>query len=162
MAKSKTPVTPAIRQLRQAGVDYSEYLYDYLEHGGAPHAARELNLDLASVVKTLVFADERNNAHLILMHGHLEVSAKNLARQLACKSLTPCTPETALKHTGYTVGGISPFGTRKRLPVSVEASILELPRVFINGGKRGFLVGLSPQAIVDMLQPTSVSAAVPT
>jgi len=160
MAKHNPPVTSAIRQLRQAGVHFDEHLYDYVDHGGAVHAARELGLDLNSVVKTLVFADELDNPHLMLMHGALEVSGKNLARQLGCKNLTSCTPATALKHTGYQVGGISPFGTRKKLPISVEATILHLPQVFINGGKRGFLLGLSPQIIVDLLHPTLVSTAI--
>ena len=160
MAKARFPVTPAVRQLRQARVDFSEHLYDHQEHDGAPPAARELNLDLNSVVKTIVFADEGSNAHLVLMHGNLEVSGKNLARQLACKSLTSCTPEAAHQHTGYLVGGISPFGTRKPLLVYIEASILELTRIYINGGKRGFLVGLSPRAVVDLLQPTPVSVAI--
>lgn len=160
MAKSKTPVTPAIRQLRQARIDFSEHLYDYQEHGGAHHAACELNLSPGSVVKTLVFADEHDNPHLVLMHGDMEVSGKNLARQLDCKSLNPCTAEAAHKHTGYLVGGISPFGTRKRLPIAIEASILDLVRIFVNGGKRGFLVGLSPQALADLLHPTPVSVAI--
>ena len=160
MAKHNPPVTPAIRQLRQAGVNFGEHLYDYVDHGGALHAARELGLDLNSVVKTLVFGDEIDNPRLMLMHGALEVSSKNLARQLGCKNLTPCTPAAALKHTGYQVGGISPFGTRNKLPISVEATILHLPHVFINGGKRGFLLGLSPQIIVDLLHPTFVSTAI--
>ena len=160
MAKSKTPVTAAIRQLRQARIDFSEYLYDYVEHGGAAHAANELKLEVNHVIKTLVFSDERDSVYLMLMHGNLEVSAKNLARQLDCKSLSASTAEAALKHTGYLVGGISPFGTRKRLPVAVESSILDLPQIFINGGKRGFLVGLPPQTLVDLLQPKLVSVAI--
>ena len=112
------------------------------------------------MIKTLVFSDERDSVYLMLMHGNLEVSAKNLARQLDCKSLSASTPEAALKHTGYLVGGISPFGTRKRLPVAVESSILDLPQIFIDGGKRGFLVGLPPQTLVDLLQPELVSVAI--
>ena len=160
MAKSKTPVTAAIRQLRHAGIGFSEYLYDYVEHGGAAHAANELKLEVSHVIKTLVFSDECECTYLMLMHGNLEVSAKNLARQLACKSLNASTPEAALKQTGYRVGGISPFGTHKRLPVAVDFSILDLPQIFINGGKRGFLIGLPPQTLVDLLQPKLVSVAI--
>ena len=160
MSKPKFPVTPAVRQLRHAGVNFSEHLYDYLSRGGAPHAARELGLNLHDTVKTLVFADEREQPLLMLMHGDCEVSAKSVARQLGLKTLAPCTPEAAHKHTGYQVGGISPFGTRRQMPVCVEATVLELNQVYINGGKRGFLVGISPRTLSDILQPTPVSAAI--
>jgi Cys-tRNA(Pro) deacylase len=162
MAKTKTPLTPAIRQLRQAHIEFSEYHYDYQQHGGAPHAANVLGLDLHNVLKTLVFADESNQTWLVLMHGDLEVSGKNLARQLGCKNLAPCTPEVAYKQTGYRIGGISPFGTRKSLPICAEASILGLTRIYINGGKLGFLIGLSPQILNDLLRPTLVSASIQT
>ena len=131
MAKPKFPVTPAVSQLRQAGVDFSEHHYDYLAHGGAPHAARELGLDVHDTVKTLVFADDKKQPLLVLMHGDCEVSAKSVARQLGLKTLAPCTPEAAHKHTGYQTGG-----------------------------KRGFLVGISPRSLRDILQPTPVSAAI--
>ena len=160
MAKPKFPVPPAVRQLRQAGVDFSEHHYDYLARGGAPHAARELGLDVHDTVKTLVFADDKTQPLLVLMHGDCEVSAKSVARQLGLKTLTPCTPEAAHKHTGYQTGGISPFGTRRRMPICVEATVLELDRIYINGGKRGFLVGISPRSLHDILQPTPVSAAI--
>ena len=160
MAKPKFSVTPAVRQLRQAGVDFSEHHYDYLAHGGAPHAARELGLDVHDTVKTLVFADDKKQPLLVLMHGDCEVSAKSVARQLGLKTLAPCTPEAAHKHTGYQTGGISPFGTRRRMPICVEATVLELDRIYINGGKRGFLVGISPRSLRDILQPTPVSAAI--
>ena len=160
MAKPKFPVTPAVRQLRQAGVDFTEHHYDYLAHGGAPHAASELGLDVHDTVKTLVFADDKKQPLLVLMHGDCEVSAKSVARQLGLKTLAPCTPEAAHKHTGYQTGGISPFGTRRRMPICVEATVLELDRIYINGGKRGFLVGISPRSLRDILQPTPVSAAI--
>ena len=160
MAKTKTALTPAIRQLRQARIEFSEHRYEYRQHGGAPHAASELGLNLHSVIKTLVFADESAQAWLVLMHGDQEVSTKNLARQLGCKNIVSCTPEIAHKQTGYRVGGISPFGTRKNLPICVEASILELTRIYINGSKLDFLIGLSPQILIDLLQPTQVSASI--
>lgn len=162
MGKEKTPVTAATRMLKQAKVDYTPHLYHYEERGGTTVSARELKVDEHQVIKTLVMEDERRSPLIVLMHGDMEVSTKELARTLAVKSITPCTPDTAQKHTGYQVGGTSPFGTRKPLPVYMEASIQDLERLYINGGKRGFLVGLSPQAILNLLEPTLVKVGITT
>lgn len=156
MPKTITPVTPAIRTLRQAYIDYSEHLYNYEEKGGTAVAARELGIDEHTAVKTLVMEDENRSAFLILMHGDWQVSTKELARFLGVKTVSPCTPETVTKHTGYLVGGTSPFGTRKALPVYLEETILELPIIYINAGKRGFLVGLAPRVLIDLLHPVLV------
>lgn len=144
LALSKPPVTSAVRFLRQQKVDFSHHLYEYEEKGGTAVSARELGVDEHQVVKTLVMEDERKQPLLVLMHGDRQVSTKELARQLGVVRVTPCAPDVAEKHTGYLVGGTSPFGTRKPLPVYVEASVLELERIYINGGKRGYLVGISP------------------
>lgn len=162
MGKEKTPVTAATRMLKQAKVDYTPHLYHYEERGGTSVSARELKVDEHQVIKTLVMEDERRSPLIVLMHGDMEVSTKELARTLAVKSITPCTPDTAQKHTGYQVGGTSPFGTRKPLPVYMEASIQDLERLYINGGKRGFLVGLSPQAVLNLLEPTLVKVGITT
>ncbi len=157
MTKEKLPVTPAIRQLRQAKVAYEDHLYQYEEKGGTEVAARELGIDEHAAIKTLVMEDERHNPLIILMHGDRQVSTKELARVLGVKTITPCTPETASKHTGYLVGGTSPFGTRKELPVYVETSIMDLPRIYINGGKRGYLVSMTPQDLQRVLNPQAVA-----
>lgn len=141
----KFPVTPAIRVLRAEKVHFEQHLYDYEEKGGTAASARELGVDEHHVVKTLVMEDEKKNPLVVLMHGDREVSTKNLARHLAVKSIAPCAPATADRHSGYQVGGTSPFGTRKRMPVYMQASILALGRIFINGGKRGFLLSLDPK-----------------
>ena len=159
MTKGKAPVTPAVRQLRAAGVDFTDHLYEYEERGGTARSARELGVDEHCVVKTLVMQDEAHNALLVLMHGDRQVSAQELARVIGVKAITPCAPETADRHTGYLVGGTSPFGTRKRLPLYMERTVLELPCVYINGGKRGYLVGMSPADLVKLLNPTLVSVA---
>src|SRR3569832_881687 len=145
MAADKTPMTAAIRVLREQKVQFSEHLYDYEEKGGTRVSARELGVDEHCVIKTLVMEDEGKRPLLVLMHGDREVSTKNLARTLGKKAIQPCSPEVASKHTGYLVGGTSPLGTRSRLPVYLEATIAELPKIYINGGKRGFLVGLDPR-----------------
>jgi Cys-tRNA(Pro) deacylase len=160
MPASKLPVTPAIRVLRQQGVAFTDHPYDYELRGGTAVAARELQVDEHLTVKTLVMEDDQGRPLLVLMHGDREVSTRNLARALGVRSVTPCAPETAQKHTGYLVGGTSPFGTRKALPVYVERSILALPRLLINGGRRGYLIGLSPADLVRVLQPTPVDVAV--
>lgn len=160
MGKDKTPVTPAVRALRAAGVSFTEHPYPYEEKGGTAVSSRELGVDEHSVVKTLIMEDERKNPLIVLMHGDLQVSTKELARLLGVKSVAPCTPETALKHSGYLVGGTSPFGTRKSMPVYVEETILELPRIYINGGKRGFLVGLDPREVVRLLKPVLVKVGI--
>ena len=160
MAKEKTPVTPAVRALREARVDFTEHPYAYEEKGGTAASARELGVDEHCVVKTLIMEDEGRNPLVVLMHGDRQVSTKELARHMGVKSLSPCTPETAQKHSGYLVGGTSPFGTRKAMPVYLEETILELPLIYINGGKRGFLVGIDPHELVRLLKPTLVRVGI--
>jgi Cys-tRNA(Pro) deacylase len=152
-------VTPALRVLRARGVDYSEHSYRYEERGGTRVSSRELGVDEHAIIKTLVMQDERKHPFLVLMHGDREVSTKSLARQIGAKTIEPCDPAIAERHTGYQVGGTSPFGTRKGLPVFVERTILDLPRLYINGGKRGLLVSLTPADLVRVLSPTPVDAA---
>ena len=151
--------TPATQFLRRHGVSFTEHVYDYVEHGGTAESARQLGVAEAQVVKTLVMQDERARPLIVLMHGDRQVSTKNLARQLGVKSVEPCTPEAAQRHSGYQVGGTSPFGLRKALPVYVEASVLALPRICINGGRRGFLVGIAPQTLSELLGATAVHCA---
>lgn len=153
------PVTAAVRALRAAAEDFTPHLYRYEERGGTAVSARELGVDEHCVVKTLVMQDERNAPLVVLMHGDREVSKRNLARYIGCKSVTPCTPETAHKHSGYRVGGTSPFGLRKAMPIYVEASILDLDRIYINGGGRGFLLGIAPHVLISLLRATPVHAA---
>jgi Cys-tRNA(Pro) deacylase len=160
MAKSNhVSETPAIAFLRANGVTFSEHSYEYREHGGAQHGADELGLDPFHVVKTLVMQDERGKPLLVLMHGNRTVSTKNLARQIGVKSVEPCAPEVANRHSGYLVGGTSPFATRKRMPVYIERSILELPTIYINGGRRGYLVGIDPGSCVRLLGALAVDCA---
>lgn len=154
------PSTPAIHFLRRHGIAFTEHLYRYEERGGTRVSARELAVDEHAVVKTLVMEDENHDPLIVLMHGDREVSTKELARQAGKKSISPCDPATARRHTGYLVGGTSPFGTRRALPVYIERSILELPTIYINGGRRGFLVGVSPPAIVPVLSATPVDVAI--
>lgn len=151
--------TPATAWLKSHGVAYTEHPYEYLEHGGAQHSAKVLGLDPFTVVKTLVMQDQDAKPLLVLMHGNRQVSTKNLARQIGAKSVEPCKPEVANRHSGYLVGGTSPFGTRKAMPVYVEAAILELPRIVINGGRRGFLVGIQPCVLADVLGAQPVQCA---
>lgn len=160
MAKETFPVTPAIRALRAAKVDFTEALYAYEEHGGTAASARELGVDEHRVIKTLIMEDEKKNPLIVLMHGDMEVSTKELARFLKVKTISPCTPETANKHTGYLVGGTSPFGTRKTMPVYMEATIMDLPQILINGGKRGFLVVMNPRDAAAILKPTLVRVGI--
>ena len=145
--------------LRARGVDFTEHAYDYVEHGGTAESARQLGLDEHAVVKTLVMQDEAGKPLIVLMHGDCKVSTKNLARQVARKTITPCEPAVAQRHTGFQVGGTSPFGVRKPMPVFVEQTVLELPRLYINGGRRGYLVGIAPQVLIDLLQATAVNCA---
>lgn len=159
MSKAKPPVTPAIRFLRQHQAQYTDHLYDYEEHGGTAVSARELGVDEHAVIKTLVMEDDQRQPLIVLMHGDREVSTKQLARDLGRRSVQPCTPEVAQKHSGYLVGGTSPFGTHKPMPVYVEGSILDLPRIYINGGKRGYLVGIDPKEILRLLHATPVHVA---
>ncbi|HLO26145.1 MAG TPA: Cys-tRNA(Pro) deacylase [Geobacteraceae bacterium] len=161
MSKDKPPVTPAVRALRAAGIAFTDHPYAYEEKGGTAVSARELGVDEHCVVKTLIMEDERKNPCIVLMHGDRQVSTKELARIMGVKGIAPCTPETALKHSGYQVGGTSPFGTRKIMPVYMEETILDLPRIYINGGKRGYLVGIAPQDAVRLLKPVLVKVGIP-
>jgi Cys-tRNA(Pro) deacylase len=157
--KDHVSETPATAMLKAAGVAYTEHPYEYLEHGGAQHSAEMLGLDPFTVVKTLVMEDEKARPLLVLMHGNRTVSTKNLARQIGVKSVAPCKPEVAMRHSGYLVGGTSPFGTRKVMPMYIEESILALPRICINGGRRGYLVGLAPEVCVRLLGAKPVQCA---
>ena len=160
MAKADDiPATQAVRALRAGKAAFSAHLYEYIERGGTAHSAASLGVDEHAVIKTIVLENETKTAFICLQHGDREISTKSLARILGCKTVTPCAPETALRHTGYMVGGTSPFGTRKPLTVYLERSISELPRIYVNGGKRGFLVGLDPQALIALLQPILVEAS---
>ncbi len=158
---SKAPVTQAVRVLRQHQVAFTDHLYDYEEKGGTRVSARELGVDEHCVIKTLVMQDERKKPLIVLMHGDCEVSTKNLARTLEVKHIEPCAPEIANRHSGYMVGGTSPFGTKSAMPVYMEASITELPYLYINGGKRGYLVGMTPADVMRVLQPVLVNIAIP-
>jgi Cys-tRNA(Pro) deacylase len=160
MGRDRTPMTPAVRALRQAGVPFTEHPYKYVEHGGTAAFSREFGVDEHVVIKTLVMEDEAKRPLVVLMHGDREVSTKELARVLGVKSIQPCAPDTAERHSGYMVGGTSPFGLRKPLPVYVEGTILELPKIYINGGRRGFLVGLDPKGLAAALKPTPVNVAI--
>ena len=160
MNKDKAPMTPAVRALRQAAVEFTEHPYAYVEHGGTAAFAAQAGVDEHAVVKTLVMEDDARRPLVVLMHGDREVSTKELARTLGVKSVRPCAPDTAERHSGYQVGGTSPFGLRKPLPVYVEESVLALPVVYINGGKRGFIVGLDPKELARVLEPTPVHVAI--
>ena len=151
--------TQATQFLRKHGVGFSEHPYAYEEHGGTKVSARELGVPEHAVVKTLVMQDEAAKPLIVLMHGDRKVSTKNLARAIACKSVEPCKPDVAQRHSGYQVGGTSPFGTRKALPVYVEESILALEKIYINGGRRGYLVGLAPRVLQDLLAAKPVQCA---
>jgi Cys-tRNA(Pro) deacylase len=161
MAHVEIPVTPAVRLLRERGIPFDPLLYAYEDHGGAPRAAAELGVSLHAVVKTLVMETDERKPLLVLMHGDLEVSTKRLARALGVKRVAPCDPAAAQKHTGYMVGGISPLGTRVRMPVYAERSVLDLDRIYLNGGKRGFLVALSPTDLARIIPLTPVCVALP-
>ena len=151
--------TPATQWLRRQGVDFSEHPYDYVDHGGTAESARQLGVDEHAVVKTLVMQDDKAQPLIVLMHGDRQVSTKNLARALGVKSVEPCSVDVAQRHSGYLVGGTSPFGTRKTLPVCVEASVLALPRLWINGGRRGFLVGIDPAVLRRLPELREVQCA---
>jgi len=151
--------TPATMFLKSHGVSYTEHEYDYVEHGGTEVSSRALGVAEHDVVKTLVMQDEAAKPLIVLMHGDRKVSTKNLARQAGVKRIEPCRPEVAQRHSGYQVGGTSPFGTRKTLRVFLERSVLDLPKIYINGGRRGFLVGILPAELVRTLQPTLVDVA---
>jgi Cys-tRNA(Pro) deacylase len=151
--------TPAVHVLRQHRVPFTEHEYRYQERGGTAVSSRELGVDEHIVIKTLVMEDEARQPLIVLMHGDREVSTKNLARQIGRKAVTPCAPDAAQKHTGYLVGGTSPFGTRKPMPVFLERSIADLERIYVNGGRRGFLVSLAPAELIRVLSPVLVDAA---
>ena len=160
MAKKKLPVTQAVRALKGAKVTFEGHLYDYEERGGAAAGARELGVDEYIVIKTLVFQDEQKNLLVVLMHGNRQVSTKNLARHLGAKTIEPCSAEVAQRNTGYVFGGTSPFGLKKRLPIYVERTILDLPLIYINGGKQGFLVSLCPCEMEKALIFETISVAI--
>ena len=151
--------TPATQWLRQAGVEFSEHPYDYVEHGGTAESDRQLGVTEHAVIKTLVMQDEHAQPLIVLMHGDRQVSTKNLAREIGVKSVQSCSPEVAQRHSGYLIGGTSPFGLRKAMPIYVEASVLELPRISINGGRRGFLVGVVPGVLLEVLGAKPVHCA---
>ena len=157
--KDHVSETPATALLRANGVPFTEHPYEYLEHGGATHSAEVLGFDPYTVVKTLVMEDEKARPLIVLMHGNRKVSTKNLARQIGAKSVEPCKPEVANRHSGYLVGGTSPFGTRRRMPVYIEETLLGRPRIAINGGRRGYLVGIDPQVCVKLLDAKPVRCA---
>lgn len=151
--------TPATQYLRQQGVAFTEHVYDYVEHGGTAESSKQLGVPEHEVVKTLVMQDEKAQPLIVLMHGDCQVSLKELARQIPCKKVEPCKTDVAQRHSGYLVGGTSPFGTRKAMPVFVEASILGLAKICINGGRRGYLVGIDPKLLISLVQARPVSCA---
>jgi Cys-tRNA(Pro) deacylase len=157
--KDHASETPATQWLKAHKVAYTEHLYDYVDHGGTAESARQLGVDEHQVVKTLVMEDDAGKPLIVLMHGDRQVSTKNLARQIGVKRVQPCAPEVAQRHSGFLVGGTSPFGTRKLMPVVVEATVLELPRIYINGGRRGYLVGIDPAVLVRELGARPVNCA---
>jgi Cys-tRNA(Pro) deacylase len=158
MSKDRHPVTNAVRMLRDHNVAFTHHPYEYEERGGTAVSARELGVAEHAVIKTLVMEDEAKKPLVMLMHGDREVSTKNLARQLGVKTIAPCTPAVADRHSGYQVGGTSPFGTRRAMPVFMQRTIADLPYAYVNGGKRGYLVGMTPADLVRVLQPTLVDA----
>jgi Cys-tRNA(Pro) deacylase len=160
MSKDKPPVTAAVRALREHGVEFTHHPYEYEARGGTEVSARELGVDEHAVIKTLIMEDDQKRPLVVLMHGDRAVSTKNLARVLGVKAIVPCAPAVADRHSGYQVGGTSPFGLRRAMPVYMEATIAALPRIYINGGKRGYLIGVAPADLVRVLQPRSVSVAV--
>jgi len=161
MAKKGAHVseTPATQLLRRHGVSFTEHVYDYVEHGGTAESARQLGVDEHAVIKTLVMQDERAQPLIVLMHGDKQVSTKNLARGIGVKSVEPCKPEVAQRHSGYMVGGTSPFGSKKAMPVYVEESVLGLERICINGGRRGYLIGIAPTVLTELLDAKPVNCA---
>ena len=160
MDKTSYPVTPAVRLLREKKIAFEPRLYDYKEHGGTARSAAELQVPEHEVIKTIVMQTDDRRPLIVLMHGDREISTKEMARAIGAKTVSPCAPDVAQKHTGYQVGGTSPFGTRRALPVYVEKSIFDLPRIYINGGKRGFLVAIDPNDIKAVLPVTEVQVAI--
>jgi Cys-tRNA(Pro) deacylase len=160
MSNERVPSSPAVLALRAAKVEFTPHFYTYEEKGGTAVSSRELGVDEHAVVKTLVMADDKAAPLIVLMHGDKKVSTKALARVIGAKSVEPCAPDMAQRHSGYRVGGTSPFGTRKKMPVYVERSILALPAIYINGGSRGFLVRIAPQTVVQLLAAQPVDVAI--
>jgi len=160
MSKDKTPGTPAVHQLRAANVEFTDHPYEYEDKGGTAVSARELGVSEHAVIKTLVMEDDSRTPLIVLMHGDLKVSTKELARIAGVKFIAPCNPETAHRHSGYMIGGTSPFGTRKKMPVYMEETILALPKIYINGGSRGYLVGMAPADVVRLLSPRLVNVGI--
>jgi len=159
VARDKQPVTSAIRVLREHGIAYTEHPYAFEERGGTAVSARELGVPEHACIKTLIMEDDQRRPMIVLMHGDREVSTKSLARLIGVKSVAPCTPADADRHSGYQVGGTSPFGTRRAMPVYAPASIAALPRLYVNGGRRGFLVGMRPEDLVRVLNPVLADIA---
>jgi Cys-tRNA(Pro) deacylase len=160
MSKEKTPITTAVRQLRAEKVAFSDHLYNYEEKGGTAVSSRELGVDEHCVIKTLIMEDESKKPLIMLMHGDMQVSTKELARIIGVKQISPCSPDVARKHSGYMVGGTSPFGTRRLMPVYMEESIAVFEKIYINGGNRGYLVGLAPAEIIRVLKPVMVKVGI--
>lgn len=160
MAREKAPVTAAVRLLRQEQVSFGDHLYSYEEKGGTAHSSRQLGVPEHVVIKTLIMEDDNRQPLIVLMHGDRQVSTKELARQTGCRQISPCLPEIAQKHSGYQVGGTSPFGTRHAMPVYLEESITALPLIYINGGKRGYLISLTPAELIRVLKPKLVKAGI--
>lgn len=158
--KEHVSETPATQMLRKQGALFSEHPYAYEEHGGTSVSSRELGVEEHEVIKTLVMQDEHAKPLIVLMHGDKTVSTKNLARQIACKSIEPCKPEVAQRHSGYMIGGTSPFGTKKAMPVYVEQSILDLEKIYLNGGRRGYLIGIAPGLLLSVLNAKAVNCAI--
>ena len=158
--KLKIPSTSAVRLLKSKGIAYSSHFYKYEERGGTAVSARELNVPEHSVIKTLVMEDDKRAPLIVLMHGDRQVSTKSLARQIGARTISSCAPEVANKHSGYIVGGTSPFGTKKTMPVYLEGTILDLDEIYINGGSRGFLVSIAPKVLLNLLDPVIVEVAI--
>jgi Cys-tRNA(Pro) deacylase len=155
----KHSATPATTFLDRQGVEYSEHVFEYVEHGGTGHSSTSLGVPEHEVVKTLVMETEKGDPLIVLMHGDRKVSTRQLARQAGVKRIAPCKPEVATRHSGYLIGGTSPFGTRKSMPIYIERSVLDLPRIYINGGGRGYLLGMSPEVLMRVLSPVLVDVA---
>jgi len=160
MAKDKYPITPAIRELRKFKIDFEPHVYDYVERGGAAHSAEVLGADLHAVIKTIILENEKSEPCVVLMHGDKDISTRNLAREIGVKTLKPCEPDTANKHTGYLVGGTSPLGTRKVMKIYMEKTIADIEMIYLNGGKRGFLVSLKTADLVKAIKPVMVNVAI--
>ena len=155
----KKSATPATAFLAKHGIEYTEHEFEYVEHGGTSHSSSSMGVPEHQVIKTLVMEDDRAEPLIVLMHGDRKVSTKELARQAGVKRIAPCRPEVATRHSGYLIGGTSPFGTRKPMPIYLERSVLQLPRIYINGGRRGYLLGMDPQVLTRVLEPVLVEVA---